>query len=309
MRIVSLEPFVTDILIACEEGGSILGFTHECTPPRNSAQSIVVTKGGDAAPKYFDPDEACFAAGVSRYALNIEAIKGLAPDRIITQIVAADAASFIAWGERYLEQAFGKKVVIQDVSCGSLERMYEVEGEVAAVVKRAREGRMMAGRAKAQLMEWADSFYSRCKGKKVVVISGLSPIQVADGWIPSLVRMFSASYFRRDSEQRDKPLTWGDVCAFAPDVMVVAPRGKALQECASLLSFLQGLPDWEAIPAVKRGEVVFCDSSNIYRAGPRFVQGAAVLVSAIAGLDSGYITQRDEYFKIRYIELYRHKFS
>jgi hypothetical protein len=59
---------------------------------------------------------------------------------------------------------------------------------------------------------------------------------------------------------------------------------------------------------VKRGEVIFCAGIDLYRPGARFLKGAAILVSAIAGLDSGYITERDEYFKVRYLELHRHRF-
>lgn len=307
MRIVSLEPFVTDIIATCQGSASLVGITHECVLPPGGLQ-VVVTESPSVAPKYFNPEEAGLAAGLSRYNLNVNALKKLSPDKIITQVVAREGEVFSRWAEQYLQKTLGRGVVVQDVSCSSLDRMYAVVEEVAGVVGHAREGRMMAGRAKAQLMEWADSFYSRCKGKRVVVLSGVGPARVASSWIPSLVRMFSATPFRRDSEHKDKDLQWDEVRAFNPDVIVIAPIGSSLSESVQLLPQLQLFPGWEELPAVKRGEVVFCDGVNMYRAGPRFVEGAAVLLSAIAGLESGFITKRDEFYKIRYIELYRHKF-
>jgi ABC-type Fe3+-hydroxamate transport system substrate-binding protein len=74
------------------------------------------------------------------------------------------------------------------------------------------------------------------------------------------------------------------------------------------LKTLQEMNHWEDIPAVKRGDVVFAEGVALYSPGPRFLDGAAVLVSVLAGLESGYITQRDEYFKLRFVELHRHKF-
>ena len=35
---------------------------------------------------------------------------------------------------------------------------------------------------------------------------------------------------------------------------------------------------------------------------------AAVLLSAMAELDSGYITKRDEFYRLRFVELHRHRF-
>jgi hypothetical protein len=32
------------------------------------------------------------------------------------------------------------------------------------------------------------------------------------------------------------------------------------------------------------------------------------LVSAMAGLDAGYITKRDEFHRLRFVELHRHRF-
>jgi iron complex transport system substrate-binding protein len=91
-------------------------------------------------------------------------------------------------------------------------------------------------------------------------------------------------------------------------VIVVAPVGFNLSESVKTFSKVVTLPEWESLPAVKRGEVIFAAGDALYRPGPRLVKGAAVLISAIAGLDSGYITERDEYFKLRYLELHRHRF-
>ena len=47
MRIVSLHPFTTDILDYCGIGWNLVGVTHVCSMPKNSAKAkeLVATKG------------------------------------------------------------------------------------------------------------------------------------------------------------------------------------------------------------------------------------------------------------------------
>jgi iron complex transport system substrate-binding protein len=186
--------------------------------------------------------------------------------------------------------------------------MYGVVEQIGSLTGDQAEARKLASKTKAQLMAWADSFFERCKGKKVVVLSSVSPVAIAEQWIPDLVKLLGARAIERDPEQKNKPLTWPDIVAGRPDVIVVAPLGAPLSESVKTLKVVQELPNWEDLPAVKRGEVIFSSGVELYRPGPKFLRGAAILVSAVAGLDSGYITERDEYFKVRYLELHRHKF-
>ena len=60
--------------------------------------------------------------------------------------------------------------------------------------------------------------------------------------------------------------------------------------------------------AVKRGEVIFMSGRQLYAPGPGIVRAAACVVSGMAGLDSGYITKRDEFYRLRFVELHRHRF-
>jgi iron complex transport system substrate-binding protein len=157
-------------------------------------------------------------------------------------------------------------------------------------------------------MEWADSFFDRSRGREVAVLSSVSPLRAAELWFSDFVKLFSGQLFVRDSKRLNVPLSWEEVVAFRPEVIVVAPEGEVVTESVKTLATLQGLAHWEDLPAVKRGDVVFADGASLYNPGPSFLKGAAVLVSAMASLESGYITKRDEYVKLRFVELHRHKF-
>jgi iron complex transport system substrate-binding protein len=136
----------------------------------------------------------------------------------------------------------------------------------------------------------------------------VNPLRVAGRWIPDIVKTASAQPQFLAVNEMDKATTWREVEAFRPDVIVIAPEGFSLEESVKTLPILERVGEWSGLPAVKRGEVIFCEGVGLYRPGPKLLKGAAVLFSAIAGLESGYITARDEFFRLRFVELHRHRF-
>jgi iron complex transport system substrate-binding protein len=141
-----------------------------------------------------------------------------------------------------------------------------------------------------------------------VVISELEPLRVEGRWFPDLIKALGARTIDWDRKDPARVLSWADVVAARPNTIIYAPENQSVEYSIKGLNALESLPNWEDLPAVKRGDVIFAAGRDIYRPGPRFLKGTAILVSAIAGLDSGYITERDEYYKVRYLELHRHRF-
>ncbi len=169
-------------------------------------------------------------------------------------------------------------------------------------------GRDRAQRLKAQALDWAQNFYERMKNKRVIVLSSIDPLTSAGFWIPDLISLGSAIPFETNPGQEDRGISWAELEAFRPDVIVVAPRGFSLSQSAALLGKLEANSAWDKFPAVKRGEVIFAPGSSLYWPGYSLINGISMLFSAIAGLESGYITERDSFFRLRYLELHRHKF-
>jgi len=101
---------------------------------------------------------------------------------------------------------------------------------------------------------------------------------------------------------------WKDIIAFKPDVIIVAPRDCSLLESARSFEYLESLPHWDDVPAGKRGEVFFTDGLwHFYRPGPRMMESMGTLISTMGGVDSGYITERDSFYRLRWVELQRHR--
>ena len=190
----------------------------------------------------------------------------------------------------------------------SLESVFAMFEELGKTLKLAEKGRSLAQKMKAQFMSWGDSFYDRSRNKRVTFLAGLSPLRVGGNWIPDLIGYASAVPQRPQRNLKTGEVTWEDIAAFRPDVIIVAPEGYTLDESKRSFMELEKLPGWEALPAVKRGEVFFTDGdTHFYKATPALMESGGLIISAVAGLDSGYITKRDSMFRLRFLEMNRHR--
>ena len=96
MRIVSLVPSATEILFALGLGGDVIAVTHECDYPEAVHELPRVTR--DVLPSGLTSAQIDAAvkdrtlAGESIYELDVEALRDLRPDLIVTQALCSVCA-------------------------------------------------------------------------------------------------------------------------------------------------------------------------------------------------------------------------
>lgn len=306
MRVVSLDPQFSDIFMSLSVGRDLVGISHQCSVKIHDFEPTVVTTA--KAPQGLAAEEARLVAGLSRLPVDLKALQYCLPKLIVTTVLEENPEEFCVWAQDFLERKIKRKVTIMHVDIFSLEGMFEVCETLGVKVGRGREGRELAQRIKAQLLDWGRNLYERLRNKKVTVLTQVSPPRIAGRWIPDAIKLVSGRPQLVDVRTTSVETTWADIAAFAPDVIVVAPEGATVEESVKTLAKLEAFSGWDSLPAVKRGEVVFADGRNLYSPGARFLKGAAALVSGMAGLESGYISARDEFYRLRFVELHRHRF-
>jgi len=189
----------------------------------------------------------------------------------------------------------------------SLETIYAAYEDLGTQIGSATEGRNYSQRIKAQYMNWADNFYDRTKNKKVVFLSSISPLKIAGLWISDMIKLISCIPMN-NSGDTDSVTSWDDIVAFRPDVMVFAPKNSDIDESSKIFLELEKQSFWEKIPAVKRGEVIFTNGiDHFYNPCFNLIESMGILVSSVAGFDAGYITPKESFHRLRWLELNRHK--
>jgi iron complex transport system substrate-binding protein len=305
LEILTLVRYVSEILTHWEvphtlasEPVTATGENAPATPPT----AEIAAQGGPSE------TESDLSNGLTVDPVDLEMVRRLAPRIIITDFEGLDSESERVKRQAELSQLVGRDVQLIALRARTLEGVYGAIEKVGEVVGRAPAAREMCNRIKAQIMDWCDSFYDRMKNKRVTVLSSVTPLRLAGRWLPDLVKAASCIPQYIAVGAGAKEVTWREVEEFRPDVIVVAPEGFALEESVKTLRFLERYPSWESLPAVKRGEVVFCDGLGLYLPGPRMLSGVSHLISGLAGLESGYITPRDSFYRLRWVELHRHRF-
>ena len=273
---MSLLPSATEIVYALGLGSDLVGVTFECDePPSARAEKEVVVGGRDTSgmtPAEIDGyvrDR--LAKGEDLYTLHADALARLRPDLILTQ----DLCRVCALPSGHVSQALDYLGCRADVLSLDPYTLEEVLGTILAVGERTgtadRASRVVAG-----LRDRLDRVAARVAGRprpRVAVIEWVDPPFAAGHWIPDLVTAAGGEPVAARPGQRSTPLTWTEVAAAEPDLVLVAPCGYhlagAASQAASVLAALPGVPVW-AIDG----------DSLVVRPGPRLVDG----VEAIAAI-------------------------
>jgi iron complex transport system substrate-binding protein len=279
--LVSLLPSATEIIYALGLDADLFGVTFECDePPTARSEKWVVVGGRDT--RGMTPAEidgyvrARLAAGEDLYTLHADALAGLRPDLILTQ----DLCRVCALPSGHVQDALdhlGCQSAVLSLDPYTLDEVLDTilaVGQRTGVPDRAE---MLVAALRTRLGEVA----ARVAGlprPRVAVIEWVDPPFTAGHWIPDLVTAAGGQPVAARPGARSEPVSWAEVAADCPELVIVAPCGYHLagateQAAAAVPAMadagLPGVPVW-AIDA----------DSLVVRPGPRLVDG----VEAIAAI-------------------------
>lgn len=308
MKIVSLSPFITQLLSHFGLAQNLAGVSGECAVP-DELSSIPRVAFSPQVDSFVPAAEYAGLRGLfGDLQVDFARLIEIAPELLIAHIPGArDNPSLLERVRLQVAQLLGESCRLVVYDPRTLENVFQTYENLGRICGAPDKGLALAHRVRAQAMNWADNFYDRMKNKRVLVVTSLEPLAIGGLWIPDMIHMASAVSLTL-AGQDERPFDWGEVPAFRPDVILVAPRGLGLKECLRQFRFFENFPEWEKLPAVKRGEVFFTDGSRYFNTpGPMMMESMGILISAVAGFESGYITERDVFYRQRWLELHRHR--
>jgi iron complex transport system substrate-binding protein len=274
---VSLLPSATEIVYALGLGDDLVGVTFECDePPAARAEKEVVVGGRDTSgmtPADIDRyvrDQ--LASGEDLYTLHADALARLRPDLILTQ----DLCRVCALPSGHVTEALdylGCSADVLSLDPYTLQDVLETFltiGERTGATERAE-------RLVANLRGRLADVSARVAGRprpRVAVVEWVDPPFAAGHWIPDLVTAAGGEPVAARPGRRSEPLTWAEVAAAEPDLVIVAPCGYhlagAVAQAAAVTAALPGVPVW-AIDA----------DSLVVRPGPRLIDGVEAIAAIV----------------------------
>jgi iron complex transport system substrate-binding protein len=212
------------------------------------------------------------AAGADLYTLHARALADLRPDLILTQ----DLCRVCALPSGQVEDALGYLGCQADVLSLDPHSLDEVLDSILAVGQRTgvpERATRLVGELRARLARTAAAVAGR-RRPKVAVIEWVDPPFTAGHWIPDLVSAAGGEPVAGRPGAPSVPVSWADLAAAAPELIVVAPCGYhlpgAIEQAEAVARALPGVPVW-AIDA----------DGIVVRPGPRLVDGVEAIASIL----------------------------
>lgn len=283
MRIVSLLPSATEIVCALGLEDQLVGVTHECDYPPAVLRLPKVTH--TLIPKEATSGEIDrlvrqqLQATRALYALNLQLLKELQPDLIVTQSLCDVCAVAQDDVQAALSQLPGNPRVI-NLEPQSLLDVFAAMHQVADAAGVSAEG------ASQSLTSRVDAVIARSATlthrPRVVLLEWLDPPFSCGHWSPELVRLAGGIEGLGQEGRPSRTLRWEEVITWQPEIVFVACCGLNVERTLQDLSSLQSISGWQELPAVRSGRLYITDGSQYFsRPGPRLVDSLEMLAHVL----------------------------
>ena len=269
-RIVSLLSSATEIADALGATDLLVGRSHECDYPESVLDLPVCTKplidvntdsrGIDEQVK----NRARTALAI--YEVFDDVLERLQPTHILTQVQCEVCAVSLRDVEQSIASRLAsapKIVALNPVSLAEIWEDFRRVGEAAGVdaepVIRGLKNRMRPATPLAR--------------PTVACIEWIEPLMAAGNWTPELIDLAGGIDVFGTPGVHSPWITWEELAARDPDVIIVAPCGFDLARTRSEMHWLTGRPDFAQLKAGRTGRLFVADGNRYFnRPGPRVVE-------------------------------------
>jgi iron complex transport system substrate-binding protein len=270
-RIVSFLPAGTEIAFALGAGDMVVGRSHECDYPEAAKLLPVVSKPALRLDELTQEEIDLAVAerlksGESLYEVDEALLRELAPDVVITQ----DLCQVCAPSGNELSRALNELPKKPEILWLTPQNLQEIEENILAVGT-AVERRDVADAVIDQNRRRMAIVAGNVEGipaRRVVFLEWTDPLFCAGHWVPQMIDT-AGGHDPLAQSGDSKRMTWDDVIAARPEIIIVAPCGYGLERASELA---------RALPRIE-GSTVFAVDANAYfaRPGPRIAEGIELL--------------------------------
>jgi iron complex transport system substrate-binding protein len=286
VRVLSLLPSATEIVYALGAQDSLCGVSCDCDYPEEVAGKPVVSArvlpiSSDTPPGEIDKlvrDQV--QAGDSIYSLDRSLIQELRPQVILAQ----DLCRVCAVPSGHVQDALdviGCTAEVLSLDPHSLDDVLESVSTVGGVLgMRSRAESVTAGlRSRLARVQRATGGAVR---KRVVTLEWQEPLFNGGHWIPEMIEIAGGRDAFGAPGESSRTVTWSEVEAATPDVIVYMPCGYNLQDAVAQVPALYDVEEFASTPAATAGNVYVTDSSAYFsRSGPRLIDGVEILAGCL----------------------------
>ena len=282
MRIVSLLPSTTEILFAIGAGDDVVGVTFECDHPEEARGRTIVSTS--AMPEGLTPREiddfvaAAMQRGEDLYHLDEGALAGLDAELVVTQDLCAVCAVDVSVVDDALAH-LGCTAEVLTIDPHTLAEVLESVRVLGRATGHEAEAEALVQDTHRRLADVVRRVGTRPR-PRVVLLEWTDPPFAPGHWIPEMVDLAGGEPVLGTAGEKSVRVTWEDVHAARPDVLVVAPCGydrEGSQALADELVASGVLPEGVPVHAVDA-------NASWARPGTRLIDGIEELAEVLSSV-------------------------
>jgi iron complex transport system substrate-binding protein len=294
MRICSLLPSATEVIALLGLSDELVGISHECDyPPSVRSLPVMVEPmippHGLASHDIDRQVSQLVASGQRLYRLKDDLLRQAQPDLIVSQ----DLCHVCAVTPDQLHEALcsmTRQPTILTLNPSTVHEVIEDVIRIGNAAQRSAEGYHLA----AQLHDRLEAVHTRVQRiahcPRVACIEWLSPLYVAGHWVPEMVQLAGGQDVLAQPGSPSRVVTWDEVLAAAPDVLIVMPCGFSVERTQTeLFQMMQQPGQWPLSSDLAERTFLVDASSYFSRPGPRLIDGIELLAAILHPSDHDHI--------------------
>lgn len=276
MRIVSLVPSATELLFALGLGSDVIAVTHECDYPPPARELPRVTR--DVLPSGLSSAQIDAAvkertvAGESIYELDVDLLRDLRPELIVTQALCTVCA--VSYDDvRAIAQEIEPEPQVISLDPHTLGEVLGDARTLARATERKDAGVDLVRDAAERIDRVRLAIREVSERPRVAALEWLDPPFAAGHWTPQLIDYAGGTDVLGFAGEHSEQRSWDEVRASRPDVVIVMPCGFDAE-----LAYREAEMQRDELLSVGAGEVVAVNAAAYFsRPGPRLLDGLELL--------------------------------
>jgi len=283
-RIVSLIASATEIVDALGQIDNLVGRSHECDYPERVKTLPVCTRPRidvNADSREIDRVVKQSArTSVSIYDVLDDVMEQLRPTHILTQIQCDVCAVSLRDVELALARGMRGSPRIVSLQPDSLEQIWEDVRRVARSLDMPERGEDVVRGLQSRMKQMATP--AGMQPPRIACIEWIEPLMAAGNWTPELIELAGGVNLFGEAGKHSPWMTWDQLKAADPDVVLIAPCGFDLPRTAEEMHWLTDRPDWGELRAVRAERVYLADGNRYFnRPGPRVVETLQIITEIL----------------------------
>jgi iron complex transport system substrate-binding protein len=284
--IVSLLPSATEIVCALGARSRLVGISHECDYPADVKGLPILTK-----PKVnihgtsgeIDRDvRAVLQSALAVYDLDLELLRSLAPDCIVTQDLCDVCAVSFDQVREAAKSVVGKEVKIVNLHPKRLDDIWNDIKNVGDAIGHAAQAEELLRSLKARVDAVRDRALRTSVRPKILTIEWLDPVMVGGTWMPEMAELCAATALLAKAGEPAPKVSREQLDSIDPDLVVIKPCGFDVPRTLKEVPLLQKNLPWTDWDAPLNGLIYVVDGNQYFnRPGPRIADSLEILAACV----------------------------